>query len=132
MFVEWCEEGGLKYGGLEGVKSLKYWPQIVSHYSIPLNDSSMNNLLYMSIFANKQYKDIFYNVLTDTRQLTNFCQLSVRPILSISSIKTSFAPEILLSSLLNFFIKYFSLNLIKLNMVSFLLKNFEQDHRKVL
>ncbi len=76
-FVGWCEDCGLKIGSLEGLKSLQYWPQIISHYAIPLNDASMNNLLYMTIFAPAKHKEIFYKVMTNTRQLTCYCQDSV-------------------------------------------------------
>ncbi|WP_320667985.1 hypothetical protein [Prochlorococcus sp. MIT 1307] len=78
-FIEWCEFAGLKKGGLEGIKSLKYWPQILRKYSIPLHDSSMNNLLYMSVFAPPEIKDTFFSVMTQSRELANYCQDSVRP-----------------------------------------------------
>ena len=32
-FLEWCESAGLNRGGLEGVKSLAFWPQIIKKYS---------------------------------------------------------------------------------------------------
>jgi len=76
-FIDWCEESGLKRGALEGINSLKYWPYIIKKYSIPLNDSSMINLLYMCIMGPNDKKDDIYEVMTNSRQLTNFCQESV-------------------------------------------------------
>ena len=76
---EWCESDGLQKGGLEGLKSLRYWPQIVRNYSIPLHDSSMVNLLYMSIYGNQSTKGVAFAVMTESRELTNYCQESVRP-----------------------------------------------------
>lgn len=78
-FEQWCKSKGLQKGGLEGLKSLMYWPQIVRNYSIPLHDASMVNLLYMSIYGNPATKDIAFSVMTESRQLTNYCQESVRP-----------------------------------------------------
>ena len=78
-FVEWCETAGLNRGGLEGLNSLKYWPKIMKKYAIPLHDSSMTNLLYMTIYGTEKSKSIFYTVMTESRQLTNYCQESVRP-----------------------------------------------------
>tara|TARA_Y100001968_G_scaffold130726_1_gene119307 strand:+ start:2602 stop:4113 length:1512 start_codon:yes stop_codon:yes gene_type:complete len=81
-FVNWCEMAGLKKGGLEGIKSLKYWPQIKNHYSIEFNDSSMINLLYMCVFGSNVDKEIIYLVMTNSRHLSNFCQFSVKPLTS--------------------------------------------------
>ncbi len=78
-FIHWCELDGLRRGGLEGLKSLRYWPQIIKKYSIPIHDCSMNNLLYMSIYGPLENKDTFFKVLTQSRELSNFCQESVRP-----------------------------------------------------
>ncbi|CAI8170241.1 MAG: hypothetical protein AB8A46_02405 [Prochlorococcus sp.] len=78
-FEHWCDSAGLKKGGLEGLKALRYWPQIVRNYSIPVHDASMVNLLYMSIYGNPTTKDIAFSVMTESRQLTNYCQESVRP-----------------------------------------------------
>ncbi|WP_320664264.1 hypothetical protein [Prochlorococcus sp. MIT 1223] len=78
-FIVWCENSSLKIGGLEGIKSLKYWPQIKKSYLIEFHDSSMINLLYMCILGSDYVKDIFYKVMTESRQLSNFCQESVRP-----------------------------------------------------
>ena len=76
-FVTWCEQSGLKRGALEGVNSLNYWPHIIKKYSIPLNESSMINLLYMCIMGPQDIKSDIYNVMTNSRELTNYCQESV-------------------------------------------------------
>ncbi len=78
-FFNWCELEGLERGSLEGLKSLEFWPQILNNYSIPLNDSSMINLLYVCVFGDTNEKKIIYRVLTSSRELTNYCQESVRP-----------------------------------------------------
>ena len=88
--ILWCEEFGLKSGGLEGINSLKYWPQILKTYSISINDSSMINLLYMAIFSDPQSKKVFYKVLTDSRELTKYCKDSVRDKNSRNYIENSF------------------------------------------
>ena len=77
-FLEWCESSGLKRGALEGINSLNYWPDILRKYSIPLNNSSMINLLYMCIMGPSEIKKDIYNVMTESRELTNFCQESVK------------------------------------------------------
>ncbi len=76
-FIKWCEQSGLKRGALEGINSLNYWPHIIKKYLIPLNDSSMINLLYMCIFGPNCIKEDIYNVMTNSRELTNYCQESV-------------------------------------------------------
>ena len=78
-FVRWCEKSKLKRGALEGINSLKYWPYITKKYLIPLHDSSMINLLYMCIMGPEEIKDDIFNVMTNSRQLTNYCQESVKP-----------------------------------------------------
>ena len=77
-FMEWCEKSGLKRGALEGINSLNYWPHILSKYSIPLSNSSMINLLYMCIFGPPAIKKDIYTVMTKSRELTNYCQESVK------------------------------------------------------
>ena len=89
--LAWCNEFGLKKGDLEGLNSLKMWPQILKRYSIPSNDSSINNLLYMIINAPREHKNIFYDVVTKTRELTNYCQYSVRP--NMGNNDSSFSPS---------------------------------------
>ena len=76
---EWCEAEGLRKGGLEGLKALRYWPQIVRKYAIPVHDASMVNLLYMAIYGKPSTKDVAFAVLTDSRELSAYCQESVRP-----------------------------------------------------
>ena len=78
-FIRWCEIAGLRKGGLEGLNSIKYWPQIIKKYSIPLHDSSMLNLLYIAIYGSLPVKKVAYSVMTQSRELTNYCQESVRP-----------------------------------------------------
>ncbi len=81
-FIEWCEKSELKRGALEGINSLKYWPFILKKYLIPLHDSSMINLLYMCIMGPIEIKDEIYKVMTKSRELTNYCQESVKPLQS--------------------------------------------------
>jgi hypothetical protein len=75
----WCEEAGLVKGGLEGLRSLRYWPQIVRQYGIPLHDASLGNLLYMAVFGRQTSRQAAYAVMTQSRDLSNYCQESVRP-----------------------------------------------------
>jgi hypothetical protein len=78
-FEEWCERSGLRKGALEGLKALRYWPQIVQKYKIPVHEASMVNLLYMSLYGNPSAKEIAFRVMTESRELSNYCQESVRP-----------------------------------------------------
>lgn len=78
-FLDMCNSSGLRSGGLEGLKSLKYWPQIIRNYRIPLHDSSMVSLLYLAICGSRNEKKVAYSVMTKSRELTNYCQESVRP-----------------------------------------------------
>jgi hypothetical protein len=75
----WCEQAGLRKGGLEGLKALRFWPQIARKYAIPVHDASMLNLLYMAIYGNSATKEVAFSVMTDSRELSNYCQESVRP-----------------------------------------------------
>tara|TARA_B100000085_G_C18430757_1_gene466678 strand:- start:226 stop:933 length:708 start_codon:yes stop_codon:yes gene_type:complete len=75
----WCEETGLRKGALEGLKSLRYWPLIARQYAIPIHDASMVNLLYMAVYGRPAVKETAYRVMTESRELTNYCQESVRP-----------------------------------------------------
>tara|TARA_Y100001970_G_C14236709_1_gene862282 strand:- start:2305 stop:3705 length:1401 start_codon:yes stop_codon:yes gene_type:complete len=77
--VTWCESNNLKRGGLEGINSLRYWPEIFKAFSLNTNECSMVNLLYLAIFAEENEKEIIYEVLTSSKELTNYCQASVRP-----------------------------------------------------
>lgn len=78
-FEQWCEQSGVKKGGLEGLKALRYWPQILLNYGIQVHDASMVNLLYMAIFGKSDTKAIAFRVMTESRELSNYCQESVRP-----------------------------------------------------
>ena len=75
----WCEAVGLRRGALEGLKSLRYWPQIARKYAIPAHDASMVNLLYMAIYGRPSVKETAYRVMSDSRELSSYCQESVRP-----------------------------------------------------
>jgi len=77
-FEYWCEVAGLNKGSLEGLKALKYWPQIEEKYSIQGHDASMVNLLYKSLYGSAREKDIAFKVMTRSRELSNYCQESVR------------------------------------------------------
>ena len=77
--VDWCKLKGLSQGALEGINSLRCWPDILRKYSLSYQDSSMINLLYLSIFSTQEVKNNVYNIMTDSRELTKFCQESVRP-----------------------------------------------------
>ncbi len=85
-FIEWCEKSGLKRGALEGINSLNYWPHILRKYSIPLSNSSMINLLYMCIMGPVGIKKDIYTVMTNSRELANYCQESIK---SFQSMKIS-------------------------------------------
>ena len=77
-FEQWCENAGLNKGALEGLKALKYWPQIEEKYSIPNHDASMVNLLYKGLYGSEVEKDFAFEVMTESRELSNYCQESVR------------------------------------------------------
>ncbi|MGK7906367.1 MAG: hypothetical protein AB4040_03960 [Synechococcus sp.] len=74
----WCEYKGLNTGALEGLKALRYWPQIEEKYSIPYHDSSMVNLLYRVVYGSDEEKNFAFEVMTESRELSNYCQESVR------------------------------------------------------
>ena len=78
-FESWCETSGINKGALEGLKALKYWPQISEKYGIANHDASMVNLLYKGIYGTEVEKDFAFLVMTKSRQLSNYCQESVRP-----------------------------------------------------
>ena len=106
-FVLWCKDSGLQIGGLEGINSLKYWPQIISKYSIPFNDCSIINLLYMCLFGPLEIKENIFDVFTNSRELTSYCQESVRPKHSrkyaeaISNLNSTESIEFLANSILD-------------------------------
>tara|TARA_Y100001968_G_scaffold149395_1_gene136639 strand:+ start:1812 stop:3323 length:1512 start_codon:yes stop_codon:yes gene_type:complete len=76
-FISWCIKADLKIGALEGIKSLKYWPQIRKSYSIEYHNSSMINLLYMSIFGSRDIKELVFIVMSQSRELSSYCKESV-------------------------------------------------------
>lgn len=78
-FEQWCEDAGMSKGGLEGVKALRYWPQIATKYNIQAHDASMVNLLHMVLCGNGQEKEFAFRVMTESRELSNYCKESVRP-----------------------------------------------------
>ena len=77
-FEQWCENAGLNKGALEGLKALKYWTQIEEKYSIPSHDASMINLLHKGLYGNDVEKEFAFAVMTESRELSNYCQESVR------------------------------------------------------
>ncbi len=115
-FIEWCERSGLKRGALEGINSLNYWPDILRKYSIPLNNSSMINLLYVCIMGPDEIKEYVYNVMTSSRELANYCQESVKSLqtkkiseaLNNFHLKTSI--DFVTDSLTNYDKSFFELN----------------------
>lgn len=78
-FENWCEEAGLNKGALEGLKALRYWGQIEEKYSLPHHDTSMVNLLYRILFGEEEEQYFAFDVMTESRELSNYCQESVRP-----------------------------------------------------
>lgn len=77
-FEHWCKDVGLNKGSLEGLKALRYWRQIEDKYSIQNHDASMVNLLYKALFGNEGEKAMAFEVMTESRELSNYCQESVR------------------------------------------------------
>lgn len=77
-FEQWCEVAGLNKGSLEGLKALRYWPQIEEKYSIQGHDASMVNLLYKGLYGSDVEKSYAFEVMTESRELSNYCQESVR------------------------------------------------------
>jgi len=82
-FVNWCNKYSLSQGGLEGLKSLKFWPDIYKEFKIKNNNCSMINLIYLCFNANSEEKKEIYNVLISSEEITNFCQESVKSELSL-------------------------------------------------
>ncbi len=77
-FEHWCINAGLNTGALEGLKALKYWPQIEKKYHIPYHDASMVNLLCKALYGSEEDKILAFEVMTESRELSNYCQESVR------------------------------------------------------
>ena len=82
-FENWCNKYSLSQGGLEGLKSLKIWPEIYKEFSIKNNNCSMINLIYLCFYANPEEKKEIYQVLISSEEITNFCQESVKSELSL-------------------------------------------------
>ena len=82
-FVNWCNKYSLSQGGLEGLKSLKFWPDIYKEFKIKNNNCSMINLIYLCLYANSEEKKEIYKVLISSEEITNFCQESVKSELSL-------------------------------------------------
>ena len=78
-FISWCEKFSLGQGGLEGLKSLMYWPKIYREFNIKNNNCSMINLIYLCFNAKAEEKKDIYEVLINSDAITNFCQESVKP-----------------------------------------------------
>ena len=82
-FANWCSKFSLSQGGLEGLKSLKFWPDIYKEFTIKNNNCSMINLIYLCFYGNSEEKKEIYNVLISSEEITNFCQESVKSELSL-------------------------------------------------
>ena len=82
-FVNWCNKYSLSQGGLEGLKSLKFWPNIYKEFKIKNNNCSMINLIYLCFNANSEEKKEIYKVLISSEEITNFCQDSIKSDLSL-------------------------------------------------
>ena len=78
-FINWCNKFCLNQGGLEGFKSLRFWPDIYKEFKIKNNNCSMINLIYLCFNANSEEKKEIYKVLINSDEITNFCQESVKP-----------------------------------------------------
>ena len=50
-----------------------------SRQGLQVHDASMVNLLYMAIFGKSDTKAVAFLVMTESRELSNYCQESVRP-----------------------------------------------------
>ena len=81
-FISWCKNFYLSKGDLEGLKSLKFWPYIYKKYLLVNNNCSMINLIYICFYANYEEKRYIYEVLTDEVEIINYCQESVKPIIT--------------------------------------------------
>ncbi|MDC3232527.1 hypothetical protein OA981_03170, partial [Prochlorococcus sp. AH-716-A09] len=65
-FINWCEKFSLGQGGLEGLKSLIYWPKIYREFNIKNNNCSMINLIYLCFNAKAEEKKYIYEVLINS------------------------------------------------------------------
>tara|TARA_B100000963_G_scaffold275429_1_gene243681 strand:+ start:365 stop:1861 length:1497 start_codon:yes stop_codon:yes gene_type:complete len=93
-FVYWCDQFSLSKGDLEGLKSLKLWPQIYKKYELNNNNCSMINLIYLCFYGNDFEKEDIFHVLTDESQLINYCQESVKPFISMDSASKFFGIDV--------------------------------------
>ena len=105
-FVNWCNKYSLSQGGLEGLKSLKFWPDIYKEFKIKNNNCSMINLIYLCFNANSEEKKEIYKVLISSEEITNFCQESVKSELSFE-LNEKLKEDYLFDDIENFYKKLF-------------------------
>jgi len=77
-YLDFCKKNNLNEGGLEGLKSLKFWPNIYSKYLIDNNHSSMINLIYLCFYGSDIEKKDIFQVLTSSKELIDYSQESVK------------------------------------------------------
>lgn len=77
-FEQWCEEANINKSSLEGLKALRYWPQIKQKYSIQGHESSMVDLLYQGLYGDEKGRILAFEVMGKSRELSNYCQESIR------------------------------------------------------
>ena len=105
-FVNWCNKYSLSQGGLEGLKSLKFWPDIYKQFKIKNNNCSMINMIYLCFNANSEEKKEIYKVLISSEEITNFCQESVKSELSFE-LNEKLKGDYLFDDIENFYKKLF-------------------------
>ena len=77
-YLEYCKKNNLSEGGLEGLKSLKLWPNIYNKYFIKNNHSSMINLIYLCFYGSDIEKKDIFKLLTNSKELIDYSQESVK------------------------------------------------------
>ena len=77
-YLEYCKKNNLSEGGLEGLKSLKLWPNIYNKYFIKNNHSSMINLIYLCFYGSDIEKKDIFHLLTNSKELIDYSQESVK------------------------------------------------------
>ena len=77
-YLEYCKKNNLSEGGLEGLKSLKLWPNIYNKYFIKNNHSSMINLIYLCFYGSDNEKKDIFQILTNSKPLIDYSQESVK------------------------------------------------------
>ena len=77
-YLEYCKKNNLSEGGLEGLKSLKFWPNIYNKYFIDNNHSSMINLIYLCFYGSDIEKKDIFKLLTNSKELIDYSQESVK------------------------------------------------------